>query len=169
MMTSQVSEPPYFFEISTRAFFHISTKNGGAYRKHWLVLHTDVSVWHVYKIWNISSSSRSFSSMVYRSSHFRGVLYLYYLRNWGRQEGRRVLIWDGRLFDIMARGRALIRGSVCDKKKRSASYFGYRLARMQSFVKGTLRDGKELCNMADKHCLWGCAVIFSLLKDSSVN
>ena len=60
-------------------------------------------------------------------------------------------------------------GEACVTKKRRASYFGYRLARMQSFVKGTLRDGKELCNMADKHCLWGCAVIFSLLKDSSVN
>ena len=37
-----------------------------------------------------------------------------------------------------------------------------------SLVKGTLRDRKELCTMADKHCLWGCAVIFSILKDFSV-
>ena len=37
-----------------------------------------------------------------------------------------------------------------------------------SLVKGTLRDGKEWCTMANKHCLWGCAVIFSILKDSSV-
>ena len=37
-----------------------------------------------------------------------------------------------------------------------------------SLVKGTLRDGKELCTMANKHCLWGCAAIFSILKDSSV-
>ena len=106
-----------FLSISARPFFHVSTKNGSAYRKHWLDLHTDVSVWHVYKIWNISSSSRSSSSMVYKSSHFRGFLYLYYLRNWGRQEGRRVLIWDGRLFDIMGQGRVLIRGSARDKKK----------------------------------------------------
>ena len=28
-----------------------------------------------------------------------------------------MLIRDGRLFDMMAQGRALIRGSVCDKKK----------------------------------------------------
>ena len=59
--------------ISARAFFHILTKNGRAYRQHWLVLLTDVSVWHVYKIWSISSSSRSMSSMVYWSSHSSGI------------------------------------------------------------------------------------------------
>ena len=37
-----------------------------------------------------------------------------------------------------------------------------------SLVEGTLRDGKELCTMADKHCLWGCAVIFSISEDFSV-
>ena len=37
-----------------------------------------------------------------------------------------------------------------------------------SLVKGTLRDGKEWFTMANKHYLWGCAVIFSILKDSSV-
>ena len=64
-----------------------------------------------------------------------------------------MLIRDWRLFDIMAKGRALIRGSLRDNKKSRASNFGYRLARMQStavsLVKGTLRDGKELCTMAD--------------------
>ena len=39
-----------FLWISARPFFHISTKNGRAYRQHWLVLHRDVSVWHVYKL-----------------------------------------------------------------------------------------------------------------------
>ena len=58
-----------FLCISARTFFHISTKNGVVHRKHWLVLHRDVSVSRVYKIWSISSSSISFSSMVYRSSH----------------------------------------------------------------------------------------------------
>ena len=59
------------------------------------------------------------------------VLYPYYSINLGRQ-GRRLLIRDERLFDIMAQGRALIRGSVGDNKKSSASNFGYSLARMQS-------------------------------------
>ena len=89
MMTSQVSEPPYFFELALGRFFIFRLKTGGAYRKHRLVLHTDVSAWHVYKIWNISSSSRSFSSMVCRSSPFRGLVSLLFekLRETGGQEG----------------------------------------------------------------------------------